>query len=374
MLTGLAKSVLPRFVVDWVRLSRWREWAESKLVFIAATCLLLSPPKSSSLLLAEVAATVICWAAFGYAINDVADRGPDLLARRPNRAADLTRASRGSFLVVNTSAALGLSFVWGADTAAPALVSIGLALAGIYSMPPLRLKERGVLGLVTPAAAQWCLPVLAVSAIGAFGWLRPEAWAVALWGFAIGMRWIAVHQRRDAAADRTAGVHTYATDRRGISDVIRDAFVAEWTLMGAALLLTFPRSIPAIAALGAWFLFEVARPSAGQSFEARMFGYEQAPLGEYYFVLLPFSLAASRARSSPMFLLVAAAFLVRGWPYFRREWAAARGRTSVIRGAASRLPNRFAMRPDPIDAGDFAATTPRRNDTSLCKAGRSHHQ
>jgi hypothetical protein len=70
-----------------------------------------------------------------------------------------------------------------------------MALA--YSVRPIRLKERGVWGLLAAAVAQWSLP-LAVSAAQPGGWLRPLAWLLSALGLAIGLRWMAVHQLPDA--------------------------------------------------------------------------------------------------------------------------------------------------------------------------------
>ena len=57
--------------------------------------------------------------------------------------------------------------------------------------------------------------------------------------------------------------------------------------------------------------------------QQRLLGYDQAPLAEFYFFLLPVTLAFVRARSSPSFLIVAAVFLALGWCYVEMmtgEW------------------------------------------------------
>jgi hypothetical protein len=53
-------------------------------------------------------------------------------------------------------------------------------------------------------------------------------------------------------------------------------------------------------------------------------GYDDAPLAEYYFLLLPLSLALARGLSSASFLVVAAVFLALGWCYLQKmtgEWS-----------------------------------------------------
>jgi hypothetical protein len=52
-------------------------------------------------------------------------------------------------------------------------------------------------------------------------------------------------------------------------------------------------------------------------------GYDHAPLAEYYFFLLPVTLALVRGISSPAFLMLAAAFVALGWCYLAMmsgEW------------------------------------------------------
>ena len=319
-------SSLRAVVTGWLRLSRWHDWCTSKLTYIGATIVLLAPPDSSVTVLLALVGTIAAWAAFGYGVNEVADRHSDQQAGKTNRAAPLSRASWSLFLLLTAGSSLGLTLMWRADAAAPALVLAGLVLSAGYSLPPLRLKERGILGLVGAASAQWVLPVLAVAAIQPRGWLRADAWCLAMLGLAIGMRWIAVHQMRDASVDQKAGVQTYASRGGRIRLVILCAFLLELGLLATTLVVTLPQSIPAIAALAFSIPVLLLRPR-GDSFRKRLQGYERAPLREYYFLLLPVTLAVGRGLSSPAFLLLAVMFLVLGSGYvkdtiadLRRSW------------------------------------------------------
>jgi len=308
----------PVVLVQWVRLSRWREWAQSKLPFIGGAALLLAEPETSALLVLAIIGTVALRAAFGYAINDVADRAQDERAGKPNRAASLSRLSWGTFLVLTAGGALGLSLVWAADAAGPALVLAGLALAAAYSVRPFRLKERAAVGLAAGAAAQWALPVLAASAVEPRGWLRPEAWALAFLGLAIGVRWLAIHQRQDAVDDRRAGVRTYASSRGDVERLILGAFMCELALLAATFAITWPRSLPAAVALSVWVLASALLRSRRESLRTRLMGYDDAPLAGYYFLVFPVTLALSRPLSSPASFAVAALLLALGSPYLAR--------------------------------------------------------
>ncbi|MEK6406581.1 MAG: UbiA family prenyltransferase [Acidobacteriota bacterium] len=304
-------TMLPRFV----GLARWPDWSTSKLPFLGAAALLLAPPESTAIQVLAIVATVLCWAAFGYCINDVADRGCDLRAGKFNRAANVSPACWALFLVLTAASSLSLSLFWAADWAAPALVLGGLLLASAYSLPPLRLKERGAMGLAAGAASQWVLPVLAISAAQSRGWSRPAAYCIALLGLAIGIRWMAIHQLQDTMADRRAGVTTYASHGGQVWPVLLGAFSAEVVLLAAALVLTWPQSFPAAAALAFWIGQQIFLRPRGEPMRQRLQGYDHAPLAEFYFLLLPVTLAFVRARSSPSFLIVAAVFLALGWCY-----------------------------------------------------------
>lgn len=299
----------------WVCLARWPDWSTSKLPYLGASTLLLASQQASAVSVLGILGTVIFWAAFGYGINEVADRGCDLRAGKPNRAAVLSPLSWALFLTLTAITAGGLSLLWAADSAAPVLVGVGLLLAVAYSLPPLRLKERGVLGLVAGAASQWVLPVLAIAAAQPRGWHRPEAWGLALLGLAIGTRWMAIHQFQDAEADRRAGVRTYVSLGGKVWRVLLGAFLAEVAFLAASLVLMWPHSFPALLALAFWVGQQAMLRPRGEPLRQKLQGYDHAPLAEYYFLLLPAALALARGLSSPSFLMIAAVFVALGWCY-----------------------------------------------------------
>lgn len=306
------------YLSEWVRLARWRDWFQSKLPFITAGALLLAPPDARALTIAQMMATVAFWAAFGYGVNDIADRRADERAGKANRAAQISLASRTLFLLFTAGGALASSLLWAGGAAAPGFLLAGLVVAVAYSVPPIRLKERGVWGLLAAAAAQWGLPILAVSAAEPGGWLRPTAWLLSVLGLAIGLRWMAVHQLQDAAADRRADVRTYASSGADIGPVIVGAFACELGALVAVLLIGWPSSQPALIALGCWALWWVLFRRQRGSFRTSLRGYGEAPLSEYYFLMLPVALALSRVSFSYGFLGIATVLLLLGAPHVAR--------------------------------------------------------
>jgi 4-hydroxybenzoate polyprenyltransferase len=311
------------FFTDWIQLARWRHWFQSKLPFITAGALLLAPAHASPLRIIAMMITVAMWAAFGYGINDVADKDADDRAGKPNRAVHLSQASSIAFLMLTSGGALAMCRLWAADAAAISLLVAGLVLAAAYSIGPVRLKGRGAWGLIAAAAAQWSVPILAVSAAQPAGWQRPAAWSLSVLGLAIGLRWMAVHQLHDAAADRRTGVRTYAASGSDIWPVIIATFGLELGALALVLFVNWPLSQHALFALGCWALWRVVLRFPRGSFRARLQGYAEAPLAEYYFLMAPVALALGRASSSSGFVLIAVLLLLLGAPHIqrmRREW------------------------------------------------------
>jgi 4-hydroxybenzoate polyprenyltransferase len=302
-------------LLDWARLARWRDWAQSKLPFTAAVAVLLASEASPAVRMIEIVATIVAGAAFGYALNDVADRAYDARSGKPNRAADVSPTRWGVFLALTAGGAFGLSLLWAPDAAAPVLILVALTSSVAYSVPPLRLKERGALALIGAAAAQWLLPVLVVSAAEPQGWLRPAAWSFALLGLALGTRWIMVHQLADASVDRRAGIRSYAAGRADVQKLLVGVFACELVLLVGALALTWPRSLPAAAALALWVLATLLSRSWRWPLGLRVARYEAAPLAGYYFFAFPVAAALSRPLGSSDSAVIAAVLVILVVPH-----------------------------------------------------------
>jgi hypothetical protein len=108
---------------------------------------------------------------------------------------------------------------------------------------------------------------------------------------ALGTRWIAIHQLRDAASDRRAAVRTWASGGANAARLLWGALALELVLLALSLALTWPRALPAAVALGVWTGWALVARSLRGSLADRIGGYEDAPLAGYYFLLLPLALA-----------------------------------------------------------------------------------
>lgn len=315
--TIASRAGLAQRVNAVLALARWREWIQSKLLLAAGAAVLLAPA-APLVDVAAALATIALLAASGYASNELADRGGDARAGKHNRAAALGVRASMTFVVATGGFSLGSSFAWSKGVPGPVAIAAGLVLAHAYSHRPLRLKERGPIGIVAAAAAQWMMPVLAVAALRVDGWRQPATWALALFALAIGIRWMTIHQLHDRDADRRAELRTFGASGRDLEPWLRGALVAEVALLVLVVVLAWPRSaVPLVAAL-LWLALDLCWRRGRAPMRARLRTYGGAPLAELYFLLLPLALTLERALASPSFVVLAFAIGVLGSDYVVR--------------------------------------------------------
>lgn len=165
--------------------------------------------------LALVLLTVCAVGNFGYALNDLYDVDEDAKAGRGNAALELG-LTRTAWIVAGSGAlavALGAA---GAGLAGAGLTFATLFLPMAYSIPPLRIKERGWLGVAADALAAHVFPAaLALLTVAHLGVARPSlaaAGCVLAWSVAVGIRGILSHQLCTADRDAQAGLRTVVHD------------------------------------------------------------------------------------------------------------------------------------------------------------------
>src|SRR6202040_1153478 len=106
---------------------------------------------------AAVVAIVCCVANYGYALNELFDIDEDRRGGRANVAGTAGRPRMWSISVASGAGALLLAVLLG-GFACGALTAVELLLPLAYSIPPLRVKERGWLGVSADAAAAHLYP------------------------------------------------------------------------------------------------------------------------------------------------------------------------------------------------------------------------
>ena len=153
-------------------------------------------------------------AGFGHFVNDLFDRDQDREVNAPNVAATRTIGEVVS-LVFMLLVLAWVPWIWLPSTAAVlALVGAELLLFILYSAPPVRLKSKGILGALADASYGYTIPVVvSLLVFGQFAHLKPSVLllvALSAWSFALGLRWVLIHQLNELGRDERSGVRTFA--------------------------------------------------------------------------------------------------------------------------------------------------------------------
>jgi 4-hydroxybenzoate polyprenyltransferase len=189
----------------------------------------------AGLLLLSIFATT-----FGYLINDFFDRDLDFEHGKENTFSDDSKFKAA--LIVTLFLLLTLLFSWPFRRSVLFIIfmSTWLLISVLYSMPPVRIKERGALGLLLVVMAQRFLPALIVFSI--LGW--PGLMFTALFLFYIFSRGLSSdlnHQISDWKKDLQTKTNTFVVEKGLHRATVLFYFnlVLERLLLSAILVLLF---------------------------------------------------------------------------------------------------------------------------------------
>lgn len=218
--------------------------------------------------LAVFLVAVVGVAGLGHLLNDRFDRAQDARAGRNRVAATLSAPVAAALTAVLVGLALVPWIYLPGGSALWVLLAAEVGLLVGYSAPPLRAKERGVLGLVFDASYAFTLPALLTIATFsqvagvAQGSVDALVAVVTVWSFATGLRGIAYHQLDDLESDRYSGARTWAV-RVGPSTVARRIpwFAGIEAAAFAALVVVLGQRVPllpiGVAVVLAWRAFQL---------------------------------------------------------------------------------------------------------------------
>lgn len=204
-------------------------------------------------------AALIPLASYVCVINDITDERDDRRAAKSNTMAGKSRWFKAAWLLACVLAGVLAAWLLRPNPAALLLYLANWLLFTLYSVPPVRLKNRGAPGVFADACGGQLLPSLWV----AF-WVNPSPSAVfvvplSVWAFALGLRGILFHQAGDYERDCESGVQTLAV-RHGLKYLARGAhfvvFPIELISLGALLWLS--GSVFALPLLAIYAVFQFA--------------------------------------------------------------------------------------------------------------------
>ncbi|HWB63053.1 MAG TPA: UbiA family prenyltransferase, partial [Chitinophagales bacterium] len=185
--------------------------------------------------LAAFLLTLFSVSAFGYLFNDICDIESDRRAGKKNMAATYSTGAVG-LLALILLAAGAASWMWYfqfdvfALLKAPSTWLLLLQVASLvaYSLPPVRLKERGLAGVIADAFYGHLNPALITISLFYFGVVTINRVntlllcfylvVIMLW-FIKGLRNILLHQIEDRKRDRRSGVKTYIASHSALATV-----------------------------------------------------------------------------------------------------------------------------------------------------------
>ena len=282
-------------------------WWEHKLIPLAAVyyCVVVAHHASiapHAARLGQLLVAVVAGAASVSVLNDITDREEDALAGKTNAIAEASMWLKVAALATPTAVGVAMFAVWRHDPPVIAIYAASWLMFLLYSLPPVRLKRRGVVGVAADAFGASLFPALLAAVLASRALRVPvDMWfiiGVILWSGGYGGRGILLHQLADRENDLRSGVPTFAVRHRPemIAKLSRRV-VFPLELAGLLILLIRVASLAPLLALTVYLLLtwlrwhRWGRPVSlvrGDS-DSRM------TLQEYYNVFLPMALLTASA-------------------------------------------------------------------------------
>lgn len=278
-------------------------------------------PLVTAVWLGLFALSVLGTAGFGYFLNDWTDIRQDAVAGKSNQAAKLSIPIR----VLIAAALIGLGWVpWyflPANAWNLSLLGLQYLIFILYSLPPIRLKERGLAGIVCDMLYGHVIP--ATIALSTF--LSPTHKDFPLFltlactvTALMGLRNILLHQIEDRRADKQAGVRTFVLNfgpLRSLNLINRVVLPLEVILIPVMLsALTGWRLILPLVYLGFWAFSYLTFNFWHWPWKYRSRGQRKMLflhfLNDFYEEWLPVAAAALLCLVDPWFFLLLAAHLL----------------------------------------------------------------
>jgi hypothetical protein len=307
--------------------------------------------RRTGLLLGCYLCSICMVAAYGHVINDACDVKADLSAGKRNSMADV-RFSRRVFLCAGLVLA-GFAPTLVADYSATVLVLLALNYLWptIYSLPGIRLKERGVAGMACDVLGSHVTPTLIVLSIFAMtSSAQPNSLfpvIMVTWAAVLGIKGILHHQIVDRGNDIRSGTVTFVTEARPdrLSRFLTffNLYV-ELPVSACVVLVTWGWASSVAMAFAIYCVMEAIKYRLGFQFALTSEAWtvrRSVPFANesFYVVWLPFAAVLQLAASEPAWLWMPIAHVLM----FHRNFVAQFAEIKAILRIAD-LPNRVARR------------------------------
>ncbi|HIK19199.1 MAG TPA: tetratricopeptide repeat protein [Leptolyngbyaceae cyanobacterium M33_DOE_097] len=300
-----------------IRSHDWWLYKIPPLLTIAyAEILLLNLPVLQSLLtVAALLFAIACVAAYGHIINDSFDVEVDRQVGKRNAMAQFSLWQRALFCLALAGLGFSLPVLMKFSTLAISLLGINYLLPTLYSAPPFRFKEKGILGILSDAAGAHAIPTLFIATTFAHLVAAPPLQGIGLaiaataWSSFAGIRGILLHQLWDRDDDLRSQVKTLVTEsnvenvRFWMSRII---FPIEMLLLGS-LILVISYSTPLILVFTVfYFLSKLAltKSDPTSTFDPAPVEKSYVVPHDFYEVGLPLILVTALSLQNPWFAIL----------------------------------------------------------------------
>jgi len=201
-------------LLDTMRIKGWWWKLAPIAAAIYATAYQLNVSCASLTPLVLIAfAAVTVQAVYVSLINDLSDRSEDLVSGKRNGQFGRSATTVAAMLLCCIIPGAFFAFWWRHDTLLVSVYLAGWIAFSAYSLWPIRLKGRGLWGVIADASGAHLFPTL-FGVVLVYHWQAvpiDPAWlaAVGVWSFCYGSRGILWHQLVDRDKDEAAGVRTF---------------------------------------------------------------------------------------------------------------------------------------------------------------------
>lgn len=165
--------------------------------------------------------TITGFASFGYLTNDYFDQEKDALAGKKNFLLGKPALTKVGYFLIALLLLFGPWCFLPYDKVTIILIAAQLLAYFLYSIPGIRLKERGILGLITDAMYAHAVPAV----MAAYTYELIAGRGVDLiffvllfaWQFCAGLRNVILHQLSDLESDKRSKTNTFISRNEGVA-------------------------------------------------------------------------------------------------------------------------------------------------------------
>lgn len=180
----------------------------------------------------------------GYFLNDLFDIKADNIANKFNITQIIDKYL--VLLLILFSSALGFYLIYSISREASLILLFQFIFLIAYSIPVIRLKEKGILGLITDALYAHVIPaIILLILLQKYAYIPFQIWiSCIVFCSLLGLRDIVLHQNNDVEKDLKSKTQTFAINNlKSMSTIIQKlnvfSAIAMWILLLLLYILTY---------------------------------------------------------------------------------------------------------------------------------------